>query len=79
MPTELNISPIFNILDLTKFYERGNGDEAADIQWSILTATSDTKEVEEILDSHVGRSTRNKTYEEYLVKWKGNQLKIHHG
>ena len=29
------------------------------------------KEIEAILDSHVGRSIRNKTYKEYLVKWKG--------
>ena len=36
-----------------------------------MAATSDTKEIKEILDSRVGRSTRNKTYEEYLVKWKG--------
>ena len=38
-------------------------------------ATSDTKEIEEILDSHVGRSTRNITSEEYLVKWKGRPIK----
>ena len=71
---ELNISPVFNILDLTKFYEGGDGVEVANIQWSILVATSDTKEIEEILDSHVGRSIRNKTYEEYLVKWKGRPV-----
>ena len=28
---ELNISPIFNILDLIEFYEGGDGDEVADI------------------------------------------------
>ena len=27
-----------------------------------------------ILDSCVGRSTRNRTYEEYLVKWKGRPI-----
>ena len=37
-------------------------------------ATLDTKEIEEILDSHVGRSTRNKTYEEYFVKWIGRPV-----
>ena len=67
----MNISPIFNILDLIEYYEGGDSDEVADIQWSIPVATSDTQEIEEILDSHVGRSTRNKTYEKYLVKWKG--------
>ena len=34
-------------------------------------ATLDIKEIEKILDSHFGRSTQNRTYEEYLVKWKG--------
>ena len=29
------------------------------------------EEIEEILDSHVGQSTKNRQYEEYLVKWKG--------
>ena len=68
LPAELNISLVFNISNLIKYYERGDSDEVADIQWSILVTTLDTKEVEEILDSRVGRSTRNRTYEEYLVK-----------
>ena len=33
--------------------------------------TSKKEEIEEILDSHVGQSTKNSQYEEYLVKWKG--------
>ena len=71
LPTDLNISPLFNISDLTKYYEGGDSDEVADIQWSILVATLDTREIEEILENHVGKSTRNKNYEEYLVKWRG--------
>ena len=70
----LNISLVFNISDLTKYYEGGDSDEVTDIQWSIPTATSDTKEIEEILDSRVSRSTRNRTYKEYLVKWKGRPV-----
>ena len=31
LPTKLNISPIFNILDLIEFYEGGDSDEVADI------------------------------------------------
>ena len=38
---------------------------------SILTTSLATKEIEKILDSHVRKSTRNITYEEYMVKWKG--------
>ena len=74
LPSDLNISLVFNISDLIEYYEGGDSDEVADIQWSILAATSDTKEIEEILDSCVGRSTRNRTYEEYLVKWKGRPV-----
>ena len=40
------------------------------MQWSIPIASTTTKEIEEILDSSVGKSTRNRTYEEYMVKWK---------
>ena len=56
---ELNISLVFNILDLTKFYEGGDGDEVVDIKWSILVGTLHTKEISEISDSHIDRSTRN--------------------
>ena len=74
LPPELNISPVFNISDLIEYYEGGDEDEFAEAQWSIPAATLATKEIEEILDSRVGKSTRNKTYEEYLVKWKGRQV-----
>ena len=70
-PSELNISPIFNIFDLIEFCDTCDRDEVVDIQWGILAATSYTKEIEEILNSPIGRSTRCKTYEEYQVKWKG--------
>ena len=30
LPIELNISPVFNISDLTKYYEGGDSDEVAD-------------------------------------------------
>ena len=39
-----------------------------------MVATLDTTKIEAVLDSHVGKSTRNKTYEEYLVKWKGRPV-----
>ena len=73
-PAKLNISLVFNISDLTEYYEGGDGDEVAEVQWSILVASSATKEIEEILDNHVGKSTRNLTDEEYLVKWKGRPV-----
>ena len=74
LPTELNISPVFNISDLTEYHEGGVEDEVTAAQWSIPATSSDNKEIEDILDSRVGRSTRNRTYEEYLVKWKGRPV-----
>ena len=56
---------------MIEHYEGGDGDEVKKVQWSILANTSSIKEIEKILDSHVGRSTRNKTYKKYMFKWKG--------
>ena len=74
LPVDLNISPVFNILDLIEYYEGCDGDKVAEALWSILVASLATKEIEEILDSHVGKSTRRRTYDEYLVKWKGRPI-----
>ena len=71
MSAKPNISPVFKISDLTKYYEGGDGDVVAKAQWSIPASSSATKEIEEILVSHAQKSTRNKIYEEYLVNWKG--------
>ena len=65
-PIELNV--------LNVYHEGGDGIEVAKVQWSILVASSITKEIEKILDSHVGKSTMKRTYEEYLVKWKGRPI-----
>ena len=59
---------------MTKYYEGGDEDEVVEVQWSIPATSSTTKEIEKILDSCVGKSTKNKTYEEYLVKWKGRLI-----
>ena len=74
LPSKMNILPLFNILDLIGYYEGGDGDEVVEAWWSIPVASLSTKEIEEILDSHVGKSTRNRTYAEYLVKQKGRPI-----
>jgi len=61
-PAELDISPIFNILDLKKYYEGGGGDKFMELKWSILEISLVIKEIEEILDNCVGKSIRNRTY-----------------
>lgn len=68
----IHISPIFNIVDLTKYHEDGAEEEL--ILEPCLIPTSEKEEIEEILDSRVGWSTRNMQYEEYLVKWKGQPV-----
>ena len=71
-PDGIHISPIFNIVDLIEYH-----DDCADedlILEPCPIPTSKKEEIEEILDSRVGRSTRNKQYEEYLVKWKGRKI-----
>ena len=65
----IHISPIFNIVELTEYHDDG-ADEGLMLE-PCLIPTSKKEEIEEILDSRVGRSTRNRQYEEYLIKWKG--------
>ena len=69
---EIHISPIFNIADLTKYHDDG-AYEGLMLEPCPIP-TSKKEEIEEILDSRVGRSNRNRQYEEYLVKWKGQPL-----
>lgn len=65
----IHIFPIFNIVDLTKYHDSGAKEEL--ILEPCLIPTFEKEEIEEILNSHVSRSTRNIQYEEHLVKWKG--------
>lgn len=54
----IHISPIFNIVDLPKYHDDG-ADEDLMLELCPIP-TSKKEEIEEILDSRVGRSTRNK-------------------
>ena len=68
MPDGIHISPIFNIADLIEYHDDGV-DEGLMLEPCPIPTSKE--KIVEILDSHVGRSTRNRQYEEYLVKWKG--------
>ena len=65
MPEGIHISPIFNIADLTEYHDDGTNEDLMLEPCPI--PTSKKEEIEEILDSRVGRSTRNRKYEEYLI------------
>ena len=57
MPDGIHIFPIFNIADLTEYHDDGID------EWLMLEPCqipNSKEEIEEILDSRVGRSTRNK-------------------
>ncbi|XP_059078231.1 uncharacterized protein LOC131876771 [Cryptomeria japonica] len=56
----INISPMFNIANLTKYHEGGIEEEPVLEQCNIPAPTSEKEEIKVILDSHVGRTTRNK-------------------
>ena len=68
----IHISPIFNIIDLMEYHDDGANEGL--ILKPCPIPTSKKEEIEEILDSRVGKSTKNKQYEEYLVKCKGRPL-----
>ena len=68
-PEGIHISPVFNIADSKKYHDDGVDEDLMLEPCPI--PTSKKEEIEEILDSREGRSTRNRQYEEYLVKWKG--------
>ena len=54
-PEGIQISPIFNIVDLTEYHDDG-ADEGLMLELCLIP-TSKKEEIEEILDSRVGRST----------------------
>ena len=58
LPDGIHIYPIFNITDLTEYHDDGADEELMMEPCSISTLMKE--EIEEILDSHVGWSTKNR-------------------
>ena len=67
---DMDISPIFNIVDLYKYHESKDEVDVHDDY-----PKKKIEEVEHILDQRVGKSARGKDYYEYLVKWKNRPVK----
>ena len=57
----IHITPIFNILDLTHYHDDGVKEELMLEPFPI--PTFEKEEIEKILDSCVGQSTKNRQYE----------------
>ena len=57
LPEGIHISTIFNIANLTKYHDDGVDEEL--MLEPCLIPTFEKEEIEEILDSHISKSTRN--------------------
>ena len=75
LPPTIAISPIFNVADLTIFKEIFDvvGTSTKDLHedWFKDLPPSQPLELEAILKTKIVKKTRNQTYYQYLVKWKG--------
>ena len=76
LPSNLRISPIFNVQDLMAF--KGTLPHINIDFWDDIEPTASPKvsklEVEKVLDSRVKKSTRHKVYLEYLIQWKAKPI-----
>ena len=77
LPSEFQISPIFNVLDSYPFRDVGietygmnsDGDDSS-IDWQGKLPQKEQPQIEAILDKRILRNIRNKTFFQYLVKWR---------
>ena len=82
LPFDLQISPIFNVLDLYPFRDAGiqldgvNSDrDDPTIDWKGQIPQKEQPQIESIIDSRILRKIRDKTFFQYLVKWKNQPTK----
>jgi hypothetical protein len=73
---DVGISPIFNVSDLYPYRknETERSEDQEKVQWEKQLSIEKKPQMEKIVDQRIGRKTRRKTYFEYLVKLKGNQI-----
>lgn len=72
LPSNLGISPIFNVQDLVA-YKGDPSQISPNVHEDLEPASAPTNsklEVEQVLDSRVKKTTRHKVYMEHLIKWK---------
>ena len=80
MPKKLDISPIFNVVDLYEFHEGEKSDEVGTPnEWKQQLLVKLVEEVEDIFDTRIGKKTHQKEYPEDLIKWKNRGLEMFHG
>ena len=77
IPSNPQISPIFNVSDIYPFKYSGVreeeiilGEDGPFIDWQGQLPQKGQPQIEVILDKRVSKKTRDKEYFQYLVKWK---------
>lgn len=68
LPTAVQLSPIFNVADLTAYLAHLQEASSPKPAAKLPTDVKPCKEIKDILDDHI--STRCGTYRKFLVKWK---------
>ena len=69
LPDDIDISIIFNVVDLYKYHELDD-----EVVVSNDYPKKLIEEVEKVLDQRVSKSTKGKDYYEYLVKWNNRPI-----
>ena len=75
LPSDLAISPVFNVADLIRFKGEISQQSAAppkvlqDLNTNAMPKKKLAKE-EKVLESRVKKTTRHQVYMEHLIKWK---------
>lgn len=71
LPEALGISPIFNVVYIYEYHEGKSSGSNNEVDLKDQLPHQTSEQIEQILDTKIGRDTRNKQYKEDLVKWKG--------
>ena len=66
--------------NLYEFHEGESSEEIGKpVEWKEQLPVKPVEEVEEIMATRIRKNIHQKDYIEYLVKWKKQDLKMHHG
>ena len=77
LPSDIGISPIFNVVDLYRYEDSGTDDRPKDrekINWVKQLPTVKTLQPKRILDKRVFKKTRGQEYFQYLIKWRDQPI-----
>lgn len=69
------ISHIFNVVDIYEYHGRQSDDNHNKVCLEVWLPHQPLEQIKKILDSRIRRNTKNKQYQDYLVKWKGRPTK----